>query len=319
MTRKLILIISILAISILLGVYFLFDFTDNEGETFKAKVLTFKPELVTSMKVTDQQNGDHVEIILDNGEWILLSEDNQYSGSAEAITNTLAMLSQLKTESIAATKSDKWEEYKVDNKQAMHIEAFENKNRIAELYIGKFEFTQVSAQQPGRQPQTKSTTYVRRADEDMVYAVNGLLRSSFQGGINPFRNRILFFCDQPISDISKVTINGPHDKTVLDLTGPQWMVNGIPADSARTMRFLRNLSRLRSSTFMDDVDISGSEPAYSLTIEGKTFSPVSLHAYPADSQVQFYISSSANIGSIFNGAKGKIFEKIFVGRSAFLP
>jgi len=318
MFRKYNIVALLAALGILLGIYFLVDFTGNEDQPLRSKILSIDPVSITSLKVTDNQTGDHVEIINEGAKCRLLSNGREYSGAPEAVGNALVMLNQLPTESVVATTESKWAEFKVDEKQAINIQLFVGGKQVEELYVGKFEFKKIPAD-PGKQPQTRMTTYVRMLGDDNVYAVNGLLRSNFQGGIIPFRNRTVFFCKQPEKDITHLSIQGPDQEVSLDLSGEDWLVNGMRADSAKTDKYLRGLSRMRSSTFIDDVDVSQMLPAYSIKIEGSSFDPVLINAYPADSIVQYYITSSMNAGSVMDGSKGKIIEKAFVGPDTFLP
>jgi len=306
-------------LGIVLGLYFLVDFTGNEDQPLRSKILSIDPASITSLKVNDNQTGDHVEIINEGAKCRLLSNGREYSGASEAVGNALVMLNQLPTESVVTTKNSEWDEYKVDEEQAIHIQLFAGSEKAEELFVGKFEFEQIPAAEPGRQPQTRMTTYVRIVGDDNVYAVNGLLRSNFQGGIIPFRNRTVFFCEQPKKDITSLRIQGADKLVNLDLSGDECLVNGLPADSAKMDKYLRSLSRLRSSTFVDDVDVSVMTPAYTINIEGNSFDPVTINAYPADETQQYYITSSMNPGSVMDGTKGKIFEKVFVGIDAFIP
>jgi len=317
MFRKYSIAALLAGLAVLVGVYFLIDYTRSDDRTFKSQILDIDPDAVTRVVVNDAQTGEHVDMVMEDGKWLLYSDERTYNGAPEAIANAMAMLGQLRTESVAATKSDKWADFQLSEELAIHVEIYEGNKLTGDLYLGKFDFKQMPSAQPGRQPETKITSYVRSGDDDKVYAVNGLLKSNFQGGPSPFRNRNVFACNQH-SDISRVNITGPEGQVVLENNGGQWLVNGVAADSAKTDRYLRGLSRLRSSTFEDDASISGLSPVYSMEIEGSSFVPAIINAYPADSTVMYYITSSENPGTIFNGAKGKVFEKAFVGVEAFL-
>lgn len=317
MFRKTRIAVLLVTLLVLLGIYLIVKYNQSEDRTFRSKVLSFAPELVTSLEVSDPASGE-VEIILDGeGGCLLKSEGKEYPGEADAVQNALAMLNSLTTESIMATSSDKWEEYKVDEDQAIRVKIYEEGDLVGDLFIGKFDFKQLPPRRPGEQPQTKMTSYVRPEEEDQVYAVNGLLRSNFQGGKDPFRDRKLM--DAKHTDISKLTMKGPEGELLLDMTTPEWTLNGMPVDSVKTDRQLRRLGRLRSTGFIDNVDLSGSQPAYTLLLEGSTFEPVTIKAYPADSLIGFYITSSLNEGSVFDGSKSNLFEKAFAGQEKFLP
>ncbi len=309
MFRKTKIIVLIMALLVLLGVYLVIKYTESEDRTFRSRVLSFNPELVTAIHVNDKLSGDQVEIMLEDGKWNLHADGKVFGGDPDAIANALVMLNGLSTESIVATKSSQWEEFKVDKDQAIHIEVFEGSRIVGELYVGKFDFKQVPATQPGRQPQTKMTSYVRPEDEDIVYAVNGLLRSNFQGGKTPFRNRLVLF-NEP-ENFTKITYSSPEGNKVLELNNTHWKLDESIVDSLKTDRYIKSISRLRSSAFIDDIDLGEKTAAYSMLVEGKGIAPISIQAFPADTTIGYYITSSLNDGAVFDGSKAGLFDKIF--------
>lgn len=318
MFRKTSIIGLLAALLVLIGIFFAVKYSGSEDRTFRSKVLDFKPELITGMQVTDYQSGQEVKITSEGDDWTLLSDGKEYSGGIEGIGNAIGLLSKLNTVSIVATRSGKWEKYHVDEHKAIRVRLYEGEREAGDLFIGKFDFEQIPAASPGQQPQTSMTSYVRPAGEDKVYAVNGILRSNFQGGINPFRNRILLLLDDHLS-VEKINLSGPEEKLQLSQENGKWFLNGSPADSALTDRYLRSLTHLRSHNFIDNVDVSSMQASHVAEIEGAAFGKVIMHAYPAqDSAVGYYVTSSLNPGSVFNGMKGKAFEKIFAGAEKFL-
>lgn len=311
---KIILLLGILAL--LIGIFFIIKTNESEDRTFRSKVLTFTPQSVSKILIHDYSTGDDTKVSLKDGEWVLSANGREYNAMPEAVRNAIVTLNQLHTESVVATSSDKWEEYKVDKNQAIHVEVFAGSTMVGDLYIGKFSFKQIPATEPGREPTTVMTSFVRPAEEENIYAVNGTLRINFQGGITSFRDRSVFVCNQP-TDITQISIDGPDEDITLDLSGPVWTMNGQPLDSAAMVSYLRSFSRLRNTEFLDEVDVSSMEPDYTLTVEGKTFDPVTIMAYPADSTIGYYLTSSMNPGNVFDGSKNKMFEKVFVGTDTF--
>lgn len=318
MFRKANIYVLLLALAVLVGIYFIIDYTRSDDRTFRSKVLSFDPATITAISISDAQTGDSVMIAREGEEWLLYSKDKTFKGDPDAVNNAMAMLNELNTERIVATKAEKWADYKVDKAQAVHVRLYDDGKETTDAFIGKFDFSQVAPEAPGRQPQTKMTSYVRPGDEKKVYAVNGLIRSNFQGGATPFRNRRVFYCND-YSDISKVTITGPEKSMVLNLEAYPWTLNGMAVDSMETVRYLRGLAHANNSGFVDDVDLSAMTPAYTLLVEGTTFDPAMLKAFPADSATGYYITTSINEGTVFDGSKAKLFEKLFAVQEKFLP
>jgi hypothetical protein len=312
MFRKTSIIGLLAALLILLGIFYAVKYTGSEDRTFRSQVLEYDPAEITALLVEDYQTDNNTEIKKEGEEWLLSSNGVQYNAGIDAIANIVGLLNQLSTESVVATQPDKWEKYEVDEQKAIRVKLYAGDDIAGDLLIGKFDFEQIPAAQPGRQPQTKMTSYVRPAEEDKVYAVNGILRSNFQGGAKPFRNRNVLSVDN-LHDINLVSLSGSNMQIeLLKKDTASWTINGMPSDSVETIRYLRGLSNLRNYDFIDDVDISPLTPEYTARVEGNNFAPVTLYAYPAaDSTIKYYITSTSNEGTVFNGMRSKTFEKIF--------
>jgi hypothetical protein len=312
MFRKTSIIGLLAALIILVGIFYAVKYTGSEDRTFRSQVLEYDPNEITAIHVKDLQTGDDTEIQKEGDKWLLTGNGIQYNGGVDAIANIIGLLSKLNTESIVATQQDKWEKYQVDEQSAIRVRLYTGDDLAGDLFIGKFDFEQIPSAAPGRQPQTKMTSYVRPAEENKVYAVNGILRSNFQGGAKPFRDRNVLSVDN-LHDINRVSLSGSNMQIeLLKKDTASWTINGMPSDSVETIRYLRGLSNLRNYDFIDDVDISPLTPEYTARVEGNNFAPVTLYAYPAaDSTIKYYITSTFNEGTVFNGMRSKTFEKIF--------
>ena len=317
MFRKYSILIWLCALLVLVGIYLLVEYTSSEDRTFRSKVITLEPGLITALNITDMEKGIKTEIRKEGDAWKIYSGGKAYVGDGNGISQSLELLSNLSTESVVATKSDKWVEYKVDEDQAIIIELFEGDDMLERAFIGKFGFKQIPSPNPGQQPQVKMTSYIRPEEDEKVYAVDGLIRTNFEGGKDALRSRWLV-PNETYSDFTRITINRPGNQVLLDLSTPEWNVNGLPLDSTKTDRYLRSLARLNNSGFLDEVDVSNMKAAYTMLIEGTTFDPITLSAYPADSVTGYYITSSINEGTVFDGSKNGLFEKTFVGPERFL-
>ncbi len=89
-------------------------------------------------------------------------------------------------------------------------------------------------------------------------------------------------------------------------------------DSIKTLRYLNSIAHLRGDGFIDDVDLSNMTAIYTAKIEGKGFSPVQINAYAMGAGEGYYITSTYNPSTVFDGNKGKLIEKIFVAPENFL-
>jgi len=317
MFKKYSILVWLSLLLILVGIYIVVEYTGSADRTFKSKVIIFEEERITGILINNVQKNLITEIKKEGDEWYIYEGIQKFSCEPKAVNHVLDLLNNLGTESIVATKSDKWLEYKVDEEQAILVELYENNEMVDRLYVGKFGFKAITSDNPQQQQTAKMTSYIRPEGDDMVYAVDGLIRTNFQEGKDPFRNSKLFWIDEA-QDISKISIESHYETLVLDMTTSDWRVNELTADSTKTARYLASLAHLNSKEFINDVDVTSMAPTYTMRIEGSSFAPVTLKAYQADTIIGHYVTSSSNPGSVFDGSKGRLFEKAFVGKEKFL-
>ena len=159
------------------------------------------------------------------------------------------------------------------------------------------------------------TSYVRLNKEDEVYAVEGYLKMNFSMDINNYRNKALV--DVNKDDITALKFSYPADSSfMLFKQNDKWLLNNMPVDSAKTISYISNISRLMCYDFVDGENHSN-VPEYQLTIEGNNFAPIVIEAFLADTVNKFIIKSSAHTDGSFSGGKSGLTDKIFVGRSEF--
>jgi len=303
-----------IAVIILAAIVALVTLTRKDDRTFRSQVLDFEPDQVTLVEITEPGQTTPLKLIkIDSLSWTVMAGDKEYIGDADAINNVLHMLDKMKTESVPARSEDKWEEYQVDETNGILVSLYIEDKVIDEVLVGKFSYKvddqKQNAMVGGRQ-NTKMTSYVRPAGEKNVYALDGLLRMNFTNGSSLYRNKNLVGKD--FEALEKLTFESPGARDELSLNDGKWILNGQPADSVATVKYLRSIARMRNSGFVDTVSINGLEPTHRLTLEGSSFQPVLISAYPAaDTLGVYYITSSENPGSIWDGSKGKLFEKIF--------
>ena len=162
------------------------------------------------------------------------------------------------------------------------------------------------------------TTFVRSAKDDMVYAVEGFLRMNYQKDVNSYRNKNLVSVNR--DDIARLSFNYPDYSFNVEKVDDRWMINGQPADSLKTLRYLSRIQRLTSVNFVSQDTPKTSDEVYKITVEGNNFSPVELRAISTpDTTISYIIISSANPEGQFDGTKSQLFKLTFVDETEFLP
>ena len=312
----------IIILIILLLVYFVVKHFSSGDRTFKDKILAFDPKAVTEILINDPTTKNEVDLKLDGKSWKVYNNGKTFNADSNAIKNILKQLSDLQTKQFAGKGKDAWAKYQVSDTSstAIKVKLMAQSDKLAELYIGKFSYNQPKSkdQNPMQQQQKADVnTYVRSSGDKEVYTVDGFLRMNFNRDVNSYRNKMLVNVSP--KEITRVVYNNPDGKMTLEKQGIKWTVNGILADSVKTARYLSTLGRLSNTNFID-MDMSGSQPAYTVNIEGNNFTPVQVKVFPvADTNINFVLNSTQNADAYFNGKKSDLFKKVLIKEQDLLP
>ena len=291
---------------VLAAVYIYFG-SSREERSFKTDIVNIDTAKVTSISIYPKAN-DHKEIKIfkEGKDWELqLTNNNTVPAENSKIKNLIFQLSKIKANSVAAQDESKWSEFKVDT-SGTRVKIFEGNDNTLDIVIGKFAY---------QQPRTMMT-YVRVKGDKNVYETNGFLEFSFNQKPDYFRNNTIVNDDA--SHWKRLTFTYPADSSfqLIKDTTNHWNINKLKIDSTKTANFLRTLSHLSGSDFVDNPDESLlSKAAYTLTIGTSALGAVTISAY-IDS-TNYLIHSSQNPDAYFNGKKNNLKGKIFVGENYF--
>ncbi len=284
----------------------------NKGEsTFKTDLVNIDTAKVTAISIYPRAT-DHKEVRIykeGNKYWKVKLDNNKTANVPDnKVKNLLDMLIKVKPTRVAAQVESKWGEYKVDT-AGTRVKIFEGNDNTLDLIVGKFSF-----QQP-----RQMNTFVRLNGENEVYETEGFLDMAFNQKADYFRNNSLINDDQ--TNWEKLTFTYPDSSFELVKSGKDWTINGNKTDSAKTATYLRTLSHLSSSSFVDNPPADLGHSNYTLTIESDSLgAPGSgttvISAYGDTSAT--IITSSENNGTYFNGKQNKLTQKIFIGKGHLL-
>ena len=300
----------IIVLIVLLAVYAIVRFAGSKERTFREKVLTFDQASITDITIANAGK-ETVELKLSNQNWVVVTNGHEYAADSNQVRGILKQLSDLPTKRYAGKGKENWKKYEVTDSAASRVTLKSSGKILADLYIGKFSYSMPKEQQQQqyRQQQGDMTTFVRIVDEDDVYAVDGFLKMNFNRDAASFRNKLLVSVNA--NDITRFTSDYNGARYLLAKQENKWMMNGVQADSAQTVKYRNLIAKLSGSKFVDDAVLPAT-PAYSLSVEGNNFTPVLLKAYPvADTNINYIITSSANPGAFFNGKEAGLFKKIW--------
>lgn len=314
--------VLIIILIVLAAIYYISTLSDDKERSFRNEIVAIDTAQVTDIIINIAKEDLQISLTkTGNNEWDVMANGNRYPADKSIVKSILGQYSLMKPKRIAATSNEKWDAFEVSDSTGTRVTLLDNDEELTDIYIGKFSYTQPpqGAQQNQYQQQRGTmTSFVRIAEDKDVYAVEGFLKMSYQSDVNAYRNKNLINVNK--DDISKLEFKYPDRTITLAKEENKWMMNGQPADSANTVKYLNKIYRLNSSNFVDQSTQKLSDATFKLSVEGNNFSPIEVSAFPtADTTIKFVISSSINPGAEFDGSKAKLYEKVFVDETAFLP
>jgi len=305
--------VLIIILAVLMIIYLVVRYSGSDDRTFRDKILSFDAKTITQILINDPKNPKGPVNLKKTGDnWIVNIGGRDYTADTNNVNNILGNLSDLPTKRYAGKGKDVWAKYELTDTAAILVTLKASEKTVAEILVGKFSYNQPKGQQQqmqSRQQRADMTTYVRLADEKEVYATEGYLKMSVSGNVDAYRYRSLV--NVKPDDITRITINEPGNRSVIENQDGKWLMNGMITDSTKMTKYSSTISRLNGTKFVDQ-EVLPSMASHSVIIEGNNFNPVEINAYPmADTNIGYVITSSANPGSDFNGKEGGLFKKIW--------
>ncbi len=320
MFKKLNLKTLIIILAVLAGIYLISTLSGDKDRSFKSIIVEIDTANVTDIQI----RSENLDLKLKRtGEynWQLSNETNTYPADQSIVSTILAQFVTMRPERVAATSSDRWTDYEVDDDQSTRVTLKGGSKTLADLYIGKFSFTQPpqsAMQNQTQQQRGKMTSFVRPAEGQNVYAVDGFLKMAYQDDINAYRVKNLVKVNK--NDITNIEFSYTNMTMTLNKEENNWLLNGQPADSAKTAKYINDIFRLSSTSFVEPSTPKTGDASQKITISGNNFSPIELMAFPTtDTLINHVITSSINPDAEFDGAKQNLYDKIFVNETAFFP
>jgi hypothetical protein len=287
----------------------------NGDRSFRSQLASFDTAQVTGVVLSDLKSGNKgFELIKAGNGWKMKANGREYRTDDNYIRSMIWGISQLKAERIAASNENKWKEFEVTDSLALRVTLKGKSKVLADLLVGKFNYQSPAGSNPFEQ-QGNMTTYIRVADEQEVYAVNGFIRGEISPEINRFRDKTIVRIRS--GSLRKLTFQYPADSSlILEKQGNLWTINGVPADSANVVQYINSMENLTEIGFTDDSPLNG-PPVFKLTIESDSALPAEVMAYASETANGYIITSSMNPGAQFSGNNG-LTGKIFKGKPFFL-
>lgn len=294
----------IVLVILIIAVVLIFSSESTKNErSFKKDLVDIDTAAVTEILLYPKsQHGKEVKLVKDNDEWKVDADSGkQYLVPHSKVENLFNQLLRIKPERVAARSKDKWKEYKIDS-TSTRVQVKEDGDKVLDLMIGKFSY---------QQPRSMST-YVKLADDNDIYEVDGFLDITFNKGVNSFRDETIVRSDK--SKWNKLTFDADklNDSFELVNVDNHWQINGNKTDSIKTEKALNTLSRLTNNSYINLGKDKFPRQTAKLTIEVNGGDPITITAY--QDSTNYIIESSQNPDNYFDGKK--VGDKIFLKKES---
>lgn len=312
-TRNLYIVFGILLALVLLTAL---PGNDKKMRSFKSELSQFDPAAVSQFHLYPKGGGDGISFRKNGDRWMVMDASGEYNADGAQVDRMLQSISSLRALRLAAREKDAWETYEVTDSLGIRVEVLEGEKKVADLFLGRFSYSQPSGQvNPYQQQQGTMTTYVRLNTEKEVYAVDGFLAMSFNGTLKNFRDSKVL--QLPESDVQRISISGMGPEYSLVHQDSLWLLQGVEADSAVLADYLSGLRALRSTHFLPKESYPAGSPTHQMKVEGTSGEALAqVDAHVVDS-MHIAITSSLNPGTWFDGTQDALFEKIFRDQELF--
>jgi len=285
----------------------------HKNQSFKSQLTDFDIDQVSEIVIKPKMGGEEVLFEKKGQNWMVSQTEQTFNADNKQIANMLESIAHLKAKRLASKSENGWKKYEVTDSLAVQVEVNGDNGELANLYIGKFSYSQPpQSQNPYQQNQGVMTSFVRLADEDETYAVDGFLKMSFNKDIKNYRDQSVI--NIPKNEIAQVKVVQPNGDFVLKKSGDLWLMDGLAADSAATAQYISKLANLKSRDFLAPEQFSAPNSNYVLSIlnvNGQEL--VNVEAIYSD-PTHIAIRSSTNPGTVFDGTQSDLFRKLFVNK-----
>ncbi|MEL6926337.1 MAG: DUF4340 domain-containing protein, partial [Bacteroidota bacterium] len=312
MNNKTLFIIFMLLLAVY-GATKIFGGKGSGDRSFKTDLIAIDTSTVSSI-VLQPKTDNYEEITLkkEDRRWIATQGNittQATPGSVQSILRTLALI---KTSRVAAKKKDKWPDYEVEDGKASRVKVFSGSTLLEDFYVGRFS---------ANQQMQNGTSFVRLANEEEVYAVNGFLSFTFNQGFNSFRDRSLLSFTP--ADITYLSYTSGDTVINMNRTSGQWYYETTQLDSTRVANFLSNIASTSGTEFADGFDElrNVDRKHKTLTLQGNNMSePIVITSYVTEDETAPYvIKSSQNVDALFRSPADGIYDRLFKSLSYFTP
>lgn len=256
--------------------------------------------------------GKEIQFTREGAAWRVKLGEVSAPANFAGIRSFLAEVRSLEAQQLVSRDPERWDEYQVVDSTGTRVVIREGGKKTLDMVVGRFQYQpppQGNYNMYG-QNQVTGKTYIRLSGEDEVYSVDGFFALSVNQSFERWRDNTLSRINKAL--LSRIRFDYPSDSGfVAQKSADEWMVAGLPADSATMESYLNRIARSSFNDFADGFQPDGT-PDYQLTLEGDQMTPVVIKAFfREDSTV--ILNSTMNPETWFRTDAAKRFQELFPG------
>lgn len=230
---------------VLVGITGVYSWMDDSraSEGLRTDLVTASTEQVNRIVIDNQGRGYPITLQKDDEQWMVHSRDSEqsYRANQQAIDAALDEITSLNIKALVTRDAQNHARYQVDS-TGTGVTLYDGDRRLTQLILGK----------PQIISRSQFNTYMRRADEDAVYAVEGFLSASFNKDIPNWRDKQVWKVNQ--QDIQRVDFLYPADSSYsIQRAGADQWISGNDTLATRTVdNLMSRLANVRASGFINE-------------------------------------------------------------------
>lgn len=257
-----------------------------------------------------------------NTGWMIkdMARQKEYKADSSRVNQLLDAFCELKPLRLASQSEERWEDFSVTDSTATHIIFKGEDEKLADLMLGRFTYTQspMAAQMQQQNPYMRQnpgtmSTYLRHKDEKEVYAVEGFLSSQAAAEVSAFRDKSFLTLKGSTTPL-RMDFKYPSDSSfVLQKKENKWWIDNLQADSVSVAKYLNGLRNLKLRSFAKK---SPQQETHALSIEVLNGMTINVNAELKNEKA---ILSSDQYPDNLAGDNNKyLFDKLFWSKEKFL-
>lgn len=243
-TKQILILLGILVVLFIAVLISKNPFSKYEKESeIQSLFANFDKNNVAKIEIS---KSDRTTVLTKNGDkWLVETMDN-YSADQEEVKKLLDKVSEFNTDQLISKNPEKQSVFEVDDSSGIEAKLSDSDGEVlAHFFVGKSGPDFMSA-------------YVRKAESDKVYLMDGYLSSIFDKGERGWRDRTIFAFNK--GNITQLTIESQGEKVVLpkDEKG-NWIIiepESAKAKSEEVDKIVDTLSKLSASDFAEKKELS---------------------------------------------------------------